>query len=220
MFYFKTLVFLLSLLTISVCLSAQNEKIFFDGEKKFYGGIVLGANISQVDGDDRSGYHKVGLNTGATVIWHFHPKVAANIELLFSQKGSKKVNEGYSTQVGSYWDKYTMHLNYVEVPFVFNYVHSTKWQFGLGASYNSLLNSKEEYEIYYPVNIDPAIYKFNSYEIELIASGTLNVWRGLFVNIRYQYSLTPIRDFLYVPEGLGSGHQFNNLLVFRLFYLL
>lgn len=199
--------------------SESGERGYFDGSKPFYAGLVAGLNVSTVQRDNFSGYHQPGLNAGATVYWHFAAPLAFSIDLLFSQKGAKGVNTANSPYAGTYYEKYTMRLNYLEVPLLLHYIVSPKWQFGAGASYNALISAKETYETIYPVYIDPDRFPFQKYEIDLVASGSMKLYKGLMLQVRYQYSVTPVRKAWDVPQGLGIGNQLNNMFVFRLAYL-
>ncbi len=199
-------------------LHAQDTE-YFDGERQFYGGLVLGLNASQVDGDGFAGFHKPGLNVGATVFWHFTPSVALQLDLLYSQKGSRGVRNDNDPYVGSYFERYTMQLNYAEVPVLIHYVMSQKYQFGIGASYNALIKGSEQYQMANPVYIDPALYPFNKYFIDGIASFNMMLYKGLMANVRYQYAITPVRNFEHTPYGVGTGHQINKMIAVRLSYL-
>ena len=192
---------------------------YFSGDRKFYGGIVAGMNVSTVEHDNFGGYHLPGLNAGAIVYWHFIPALNISVELLYAQKGAKGVNTSYSPYAGSFYEKYTMRLNYVEVPLILNYMVSPRLQIGGGGSYSALMSSKETYETIYPAYINSDLSPFEKYEVDLIASGSLLLYKGLMLNVRYQYSVTPVRKSFYVPQGLGAGDQRNSLFSFRLAYL-
>ncbi len=129
------------------------------------------------------------------------------------------MNTAYSPYAGSYYEKYTMRLNYVEVPLILHYFISPRFQIGGGGSYNALMSAKETYETIYPVYIKADEVPFEKYEIDLIASGSMMLYKGLMLNVRYQYSVTPVRKSFYVPQGLGAGDQRNNMFSFRLAYL-
>jgi hypothetical protein len=222
---FQRIVFLLALTSIfSAWTNAQSlspaDNPLFNGERKFTGGLVAGGNACQVDGDYLNGYHKFGINAGAVAYVNFSSKIAASLELLYSQKGSYSVTTSESPYVGTYFAKYSIHLNYVEMPLVFHYHILPRYFIGVGASYNVLVNSKEEYnEATYSVVIDPELYPFNKSSVDMLFSGNIALWRGLMLNIRYQYSLTPIRQLKNIPTGLGFQNQQNNLFAFRLMYL-
>src|ERR1043165_9035546 len=68
---------------------AQNPADYYEEiPRAFYGGLVVGANFAQVDGDNYAGYHRIGINAGGIVYTKFDEHLAASIEILYSQKGS------------------------------------------------------------------------------------------------------------------------------------
>jgi hypothetical protein len=60
-------------------------------QNAFEGGVILGTCISRVDGSTYIGYHKIGLHTGAIVVWHIHSRLGLSMELLYAQKGARGV---------------------------------------------------------------------------------------------------------------------------------
>ncbi|MEG2071332.1 MAG: hypothetical protein RR034_08175, partial [Bacteroidales bacterium] len=62
----------------------------FGYSQRFVGSIILGTNITQVDGDEVAGYKKFGINGGASVMLALHKNQCwfATLELLYTQKGS------------------------------------------------------------------------------------------------------------------------------------
>ncbi|HVW99158.1 MAG TPA: hypothetical protein VHA52_01745, partial [Candidatus Babeliaceae bacterium] len=58
---------------------------------------------------------------------------------------------------------------------------------------------------------------FKDNELDMVAGFELHLVKGLFMNVRFQYSLTPIRTDI-VPN-YSRAQQYNNLFVFRLMYL-
>lgn len=197
------------------------ENPIFNGERKFTAGIAIGTNISQVDGDNLSGFSKVGLNAGAVVNINFNEKLGIGMELLYSQKGSKSVGAGNSPTAGSFYGKYKISANYAEIPLILYYNLQPKFQFGIGASYNVFISSKETYDdgMNPIVTFDEELYPFNKSSVDALISGSMVLWQGLVLQARYQYSITPIRDFNHAPEGFAGGDQKNNLFAFRLIYL-
>ncbi len=198
----------------------QADNPLFNGERKFSGGLVAGMSATQVDGDYLNGYHKVGINAGAVGYVHFSPKVAASLELLYSQKGSHSVTQSESPYFGAYFAKYTIHLNYAEVPVVLHYFITPKYHLGIGASYNVLISSREDYnDASFTTVIDPEVYPFARQTFDGLLNGSMVLWRGLMLNVRYQYSISTIRKFADIPAGLGFENQKNNMFTFRLMYL-
>jgi hypothetical protein len=197
------------------------ENPIFNGERKFTAGLALGTNISQVDGDNLSGFSKVGLNAGAVLNINFTEKVGLGFEILYSQKGSSSVGTGYSTIAGSYYGKYKMKLNYAELPLILYYNLQPKFQFGIGASYNVLISSKETYDDgmnpIYTISSDD--FPFNKSSVDALISGSVVVYQGLVLQARYQYSITPIRDFDHAYPLFAGGDQKNNFFALRMIYL-
>lgn len=81
----------------------------------FEGGLVVGFNMSQLDGDDLAGWNRIGLNVGGRVAITPYEKWKINLDILFSQKGS----DSAPGQVSSYDN---VRLNYVEIPIQVNYM--------------------------------------------------------------------------------------------------
>jgi len=200
---------------------AQEAPVYFAGDRQFYGGVVIGLNCSQVDGDTYSGFHSAGLNAGGLVYWHFHPQIGMSLEFLYSQKGSKGVTESTDPYAGPYFEKYKIRLNYVEAPLVFHYFLSPRFQVGLGGSFNALIGSKESLTMIYPVNnLDAG--PFNKYTFDLVGSLSVAVWKGIMLNARYQYGITPLRDWQNAPvlsPAAGRRDEYNNMVTFRIIYL-
>jgi len=57
-------------------------------EQRFEAGLIAGFNMSQLDGDDLIGFHKIGINTGGRVSARLSKRLRLNMEMLFSQQGS------------------------------------------------------------------------------------------------------------------------------------
>ncbi|MFK7935793.1 MAG: outer membrane beta-barrel protein [Saprospiraceae bacterium] len=103
-------------------------------DRRFKGGVILGVNLSQIDGDLLAGYNKPGFNTGLAVSAILTKRWEIGIELLYSQKGASRT---LTDQLASAFDK--IRLNYVEAPVL---VHFYDWKFRVstGLSYARLLN--------------------------------------------------------------------------------
>jgi hypothetical protein len=217
----KSSIFAVFLSFVSASLFAQNPSSYYvEDPRTFYAGLIVGGNFSQVDGDSYAGYHKVGLNAGGIVYVHMAPNLAASLEILYSQKGSRghKPLEG----TGSVFiiNKYRIELNYAELPLMLNYFDKRRSHFGGGVSYGQLITSDEVAET---VPLDPnranfANYKFKKSDINFVLGGNLHLWKGLFLNARFHYSLVSIRND--IPPGFGNRNsQFNNTWAVRLMYL-
>ena len=138
----QILLIITSLILSTSYLFAQEPEI-----RRFTGSIVAGINGSQIDGDARAGYNKVGLSVGARAGALLAPKWELAFEILFSQQGAtERLQRGAPRDV-------LIHLNCIEVPVLIyfkdwevinaNNVKYHRVYFGLGASFNRLLGGQE-----------------------------------------------------------------------------
>lgn len=203
------------------CSRAMAQSNFYEEDPKvFNGGLVGGLNFTQVDGDTFYGYHKVGINAGGVVYVHFSKVFGASIELVYTQKGSRGELITQSPTLGEYVEKYFMNVNYVEVPVTFHAI-SHGFDFEAGLSYARLVKSSEWIEADVPVLVDPVANRFNTTDLDYIFGISRKLYKGLYANARFQYSVTSIRPWDRVPlgYGYGTGGQFNNMFNLRLMYL-
>lgn len=201
----------------SVPSSAQSY--YEDIPRTFYGGVVAGANFSQVDGDRFAGYHKVGMNLGGIVYTQFAPNLAVSMEILYSQKGSRAHKAQLSTTQAYVVQSHRIRLDYAEVPIMLCYFDKRKSHFGLGFSYSQLIQNREDVKTNpdFPVALLEEEFPFRKMDINFLIGGSLKLYQGLFLNLRFQYSMVPIRTKVH-PE-LGRQEQFSNLYALRLMYL-
>lgn len=216
----RTVVLLFLFLVSYQRVSAQSsEGIFEEIPRTFYGGLLLGTNFAQVDGDAYAGYHKVGLNVGGIVYTRLSEHAAVSLEILFSQKGARG-NQLKELSSGSVLSKYAINLNYAEIPVMFNYFDRRRSHFGAGFSYSQLVSANEVIEVSNntsTTSLDASAYPFRKNDFNVVAGGNLHLWKGLFLNARFQYSLLTIRKNFY--PGFGRAEQYNNLWAVRLMYL-
>lgn len=85
-------------------------------DTRFKGGILIGLNASQIDGDELRGFDKAGLSVGARFGAVITPKTEVSMDLLYSQRGSQ-ARLTLDNRIPQ--SKYSLH--YVEVPFMFHY---------------------------------------------------------------------------------------------------
>jgi len=204
----------------------EDHGLYIEQPKVFYGGLVAGANFAQVDGDYFAGYHKIGLNVGGIVYTQLAKHVAVSLEILYSQKGSStKFGEfsPYNTKV--FIVNYGIVANYAEIPVMINYFDKRKSHFGIGVSYGRLVNGNETVSAKLD-SVSSVItpygntqYPFKKDAFDFLAGVDLHLWKGLFLNIRFQYSLVPIRSEL-PPPTYARADQYSNLWAVRLMYLL
>ena len=218
--YFAALVVSLVLLNTQAVFAQNPASYYEEVPRTFFGGLILGGNFTQVDGDRFAGYHKVGLNAGGIMYVNLADHLAASIEILFSQKGSRAHKAQPSADNSFVITKYNINLNYAEVPIQLNYFDRRKSHFGAGFSISRLISSKEDAQTTQVVVPDFTPYPFRKMDYNFVAGGSLHLVKGLFLGIRFQYSLRSIRDKANEPPGFaGRSEQFNNLWTLRLMYL-
>jgi len=196
--------------------SLQAQSYYVEDERTFYGGPIVGANFTQVDGDNFAGYAKVGMNMGATVYIKMGSGFAANMEILYVQKGCKGKPK-QSGLPGINLVDYDSKLNYAEVPFQLFYVDEHGHHFGVGASYAQLISGTETVTTNPTYDFKLDEHPFKKFDINFLLSANLRIKKGLFLNARFAYSVLPIRTD--VPGGLGRTEQYNNGVALRLLYL-
>jgi hypothetical protein len=191
-------------------------------ENLFIGGLVGGGNFAQVDGDNFAGYHKAGWNAGAILYTGIGEKLALSFELLYAQKGSRagrnqvpKLANDRNTIITDYSIKNT----YAEFPLLLNYFEKGKSNFGGGFSYAQLVRSRESYrdgsgQLYVQ---EAKLYPFRKYDVNFVLNGNAHIWKGFYMNLRFQYSLVSIRKA--TNYLTGREQQFNNVWCARLMYL-
>ena len=199
---------------------AQNPSSYYiEDPRTFYAGVIAGTNFTQVDGDSYAGYHKVGLNAGGIVYANVGENLAASLEILFSQKGARGHQPQASANNANLITKFLIDLNYAEVPVMINYFDRRRSHFGGGFSYSYIINANQVIETnpFDPVTSNLEQYKFRKSDINIVLGGNLHLVKGLFLNLRFQYSLIPIRKE--IPPGYGRSEQYSNIWAIRLMYL-
>ncbi|MCK9202938.1 MAG: porin family protein [Saccharofermentanaceae bacterium] len=194
---------------------------FFPVQKSYsqrvLGAVSVGMNLTQVDGDEFYGFHKIGLNVGPQVILPFGPKKnwSVSLELLYSQKGSYHKGETDSTT-------YRLKQDYAEVPLLLHFTDKNVISAGVGVSYGQLVNFKETFG---GKPIDSTYFAqptsgMSNFDISVIADLQVRLWQKLWAGVRYQYSMMKNRT-IYVtdpndPKNPFERKQYNNVISIRL----
>lgn len=198
---------------------AQNPSYFYVEEPKlFTGGLVAGANFCQVDGDNYAGYFKTGFNAGAVLYVRVNERFSVSMELLFSQKGArsnfrKQTNSDSAFVIVSQ----KINLNYAEIPVMLNIYDKRKSHVGVGLSYAQLISADEQVEVAGGYIYDSNKYPFKKQDINIIMGANLNLVKGLYANLRFQYSIIPVRTN--VDPEIARSQQYNNMWTLRVMYL-
>lgn len=203
-------------LLLNSSMAVAQGSFYEERHHTFYGALIIGGAFSQVDGDNYKGYHKAGLQAGGGVYTFLGERMFAGMEILYTQKGSK----GYLNTTGVpgiTLQKYTIVLNYAEIPIQLYYKDNHWNHFGLGLTYSRLVNGDERMETYPGHNFNQEQFPFKKNDLSFTSSANICVWKGLFLSLRFQYSLVPVRDE--VPYGLGRYGQYNNSCMARVMYV-
>jgi len=182
------------------------------------GELMAGLNITQVDGDMVSGYKKAGFNLGAGAMIPFKNNFDFSIETNFSQKGANQKAEYLSDSLNG---AYKLYLNYLEVPVLVHYTDKELLTIGTGFSWGRLVGAREfEHGRQTATTALNGVYSMNDFSILLDLR--LKVYRALKFNFRYSYSLSRIRtrEFTDLMGNVTIRNQFNNVLTFRMLYMI
>ncbi|HHB78501.1 MAG TPA: PorT family protein [Saprospiraceae bacterium] len=206
----KILVFLSFYILSSIHLQAQDQR--------FMGGVIVGLNASQIDGDNAAGYNKAGLMVGLRGGAYLTEKASLTVDMLYSQRGSRRVPKN-----DELFDPYTISTPYVEVPFLFHYkdwrveyddgsfFYKVSAEAGVAVSY--LLQPKVE-NIVYETEVD----NFNKIDLAWVLGVSYYFNENIGVAARYLRSVTPVYNHNKHMKTFNSlyGYNFN----FSVFYVL
>lgn len=191
--------------------------------QRFQGAVMAGMNISQVDGDEVFGYHRVGGHFGLAAILPVKEKWDLTLETVFNQKGAYQKPQYKDSVFGTVLNgQYDLHLDYVEIPFMAHYTDRFRYSVGAGFSYGRLVYSKEvEHNGAIPPYSDTVAFNKNDWDV--LVDLQIRVWKRLKFNARYSYSMAAIRERVFIDpweqKDPESRKQYNNMLTFRVVYV-
>lgn len=194
---------LLLLLCPVIALPAQHRK----SDRRFDGGVVLGFNASQIDGDYQFGYRKKGLSGGIRAEAAFSPKLYLSVELLYSQRGAKPQSDPRKSFVD-------MELDYMEAPILMNFRMTRSSEttmatfFQLGASYGRMMRYKVSEDLFggsINLKANQSSFKeisnhFSNNDLSLVFGGSVYFSSHLSLNVRGYYSMNELFDSASIPE--------------------
>lgn len=212
------------LLFILILLVGQSVMLEVSGQI-IKGEAIFGMNLSQVDGDEVFGFHKVGLNIGAGVLIPFDKKGRwdVSIEALYTQKGANQNAQYYEkdTLGNVKTGEYKINLNYVEVPVLVMYTDKDFISAGAGFSWGRLVGAQEWEHGQQVESTSASSGTYSQNDFGILADFRIRIWQGLKFNLRYQYSLVKIRtrEFTDFSGETWTRDQYNNVISFRLIYV-
>jgi len=174
----------------------------------FGGGIFGGLSASQLDGDRSSGYNKAGLSFGIYTNAQINKYVDAQMELKYIQKGSKWESEDQTVF-------YQSKLNYIELPVFLKYHFLGRFSANIGLTVGYLQKATENKD---RIGDEPADPPFDEFEFSGLAGVEYEIIENLFFNVRFNYSIIPIRDHPGSQIYFFDRGQYNNALTFAVYY--
>lgn len=154
----------------------------------FHAKGILGINASQLEGDNLSGFNKVGIQAGIGVEYEF-VKNSIVMELLFNQKGSgNKVDNGGINQ------RMSTTLNYLQIPILFSL---NSWYEETGNFYHVSVQAGPYYSRLFGISstnpgIEPFTDNFNKTDLGVLVGVQYRINKQISAAIRYDQSLTKI----------------------------
>lgn len=178
--------------------------------QRFEGGVMLGFAVTQIDGDNLGGYNKPGIRGGGWVNTPVSGNLILQLELEFIQKGSKISEQELNSK-----QYYHACLNYLQAPILVktSLMDRLTGEAGIAGSY--LFTSLEDLDGYGFIEADPA---FDQFELSGLIGLNYHLTKDLIGHIRFNYSLLPVRphpgdQYYWLDRG-----QYNNALLFSLYY--
>lgn len=165
-------------------------------------GVKGGLNVSTLTGDVEEVDAKIGFHVGGFAEIKLSDKFAFQPELLFSTQGAKSE---YSESDGtdSYSEKFTLNLNYLNVPLMAKYFATDKLFIEAGPQIGLLLSAKTDYEytetfqgVTFSESIDGVDVKddFKSIDFGLNFGLGYEFTENIFAGARYNLGLSNIGE--------------------------
>ncbi len=168
-------IFILCLLLVLVFVNAKSQQ--------FGGGLMGGLSAGQIDGDTQKGYKRLGFYGGMYVTYDFNKLLGFKIETFYIGKGAKKVINKV--------EEFKSQLNYIEMPFMLSIKPVNQFRLNIGLAGAYLINAKL-FERGYEIPED--LYDINQFDWGGIITGEYYFSERLAVNLRFEYSIIPIRQ--------------------------
>lgn len=197
--------------------------------QSFFGGLIIGGNTSQIGGDNRGGYHKLGLTGGAFAGLNITDDLDVQMELKYIQKGSLSND----VENNPLYDPFLIKLDYVDLPIVFGYNlnkinindSNLKWlKLEFGISFDFLISAYQEVNGESSRNIEP----WNKMVINTVIGARFNVVKNIEIGLRFIDAMSSIckttidpynnGNVKYVRRVFGDYGMFNDVLQLAIFW--
>lgn len=215
----KRLLLLIFVFAFGAALSAQN----------FFGGLIAGGTMSQVGGDMRGGYNKLGIVGGAFAGLDLSEDLDVQLELKYIQKGS------YSADMETWiaFDPFLIKLDYLDLPIVFGYnlnkinvndINLGWLKLEAGVSLDVLVNYRQEIRGDVVLASDP----WNAVVFNTVVGARVSVKENIEIGLRAVNSMTSIcksskylysnGNVKYIRRLLPYYGMFNDILQIAVFW--
>lgn len=203
-------------------------------QQRIHAFVSSGLTVNQIEGDEIKGFKHFGYTggVGALVSLSSNNRWGMSIEALFSQHGSHSTGD-----TRYYLYKMDLTANYIEIPLLLHFQDPHGGMlFGAGVSYGRLVRQPHGEIGYQPQFFipDTSDMTFLPNDLMVVADARFTVWRGLQIDLRWQYSLMPIKrdwnfysyaGYTYDENGnqmerwvTRTNNCYNNSIVVRLIW--
>lgn len=165
-------------------------------DKRFSAGLIGGLTMSQLDGDNYTGYDYKSLFGGLKVSAFLHEKLTFDVNFLYVRKGASIENEEIEFRVSFPKDR-LIHLSYVEVPFLFSlkpHGRESKLYFEGGVAFSKLIDTKIQENIrnFTDVSFEEIAPDISSTDVSAIIGIGSYLTKNMSMGIRFSYGLNRI----------------------------
>jgi hypothetical protein len=195
----KFLAVLLAAILIPLIARAQHGNAP-EGQMSF--GIKGGLNVFNINNEDNTGYDsRVGIHFGVLGHVHVYPNIALQPELVYSSQGAR-----YTDDFG---DTYYYHLDYINIPILFQYMFDNGFRLQAGPQLGILVNATSILD-----NSTVDLNDTKSVDVSLSVGASYVVpSTGFGMDVRYNLGLSNINK----DNGPASTNRGFQLGVFYVF---
>ncbi len=209
------------LFIFSIVRAQENTESRPGVDREIKGVLIAGMNLTQVDGDEVYGFKKMGACVGVGGILPLPKRFSLSLEILYDERGAYQKLPP-SPAGNNQLPYYSLKWNYLTAPLMAHYEDRNTWTFGLGLSWGRMVAFREkEWNITKPWDRPDTITYKTKNDFNVIADLRFRIWKHLKFNIRYSYSIVPVRKRDYVNPTTfetWSRKQYNSVITIRLLY--
>ena len=177
---------------------------FFSFSQDLFVGAKGGLNVSNISTDPNN-HAKIGLHAGAYVGYKFHEKMAASVEILYTQKGSHHtgtppVLPTFPPPPGWGWNvdgDMMIYIDYIDLPMLFHYYFSPEFSVHGGLTFGVPVRGIRSYRNP-PIGDQDFLKEIHQSVISFPIGINYEIAQRLNFGIRGDLGLSPIG---------GNGHK-------------